>query len=498
MSATINTVESNTECDICIESFNKKTRTAISCVKCDFVCCKVCFKRYITDSEHLLQCMSCHVAFDRSSLFTRLGRGWMSKIYRNIRENILYEQERALFPAAQELIEKDLEVNKLRKRRDNLDKKYDQIRKDRLQPLMQFRYSEEAMKVADAIDTYEQLVANVEIVDEQLQDERSSLSAMIYEMQNNNSAPKKRTYVLACTADNCKGMLSSESINKHGHYVCAVCDHTTCCECRMQIPEDDHDCDPDILATVQLLERSSKPCPSCAVPIFKISGCDQMFCTSCHASFSWRTLRLNSGTVHNPHHAEWLRTNRNRPRETADVQCGREPSMEVALEIMSYMDDTIDTEIEEGTTHYTAKEVMQLRSQATLLFEYMRWAIHHHMVTIPALSTDRNTHREGMLIRVALLTSEITESEFKTTIQRRDKMNSKRAELLQVCMTYRDALMDILAPYADPETMHPLEAWLELVTQIGRLEAHVNECFATIAATYGSLTYTIGDDRTIR
>ncbi len=513
--------DASSECVICVETFNRTSRARISCVKCDFECCKVCFKRYTQDPEHLLQCMACHVTFDRTSLFTRLGKSWMATVYRDIRENVLYEQEKALFPAAQETIEQELEIRRLHKKRDGLDKKYDQIRKDRMVPLAEFRQSTEVMKVREAIDQYSQMIANIEIVDEQLQDERSLLSTKIYELQNNKRPAKvSRTYVLACTAANCKGMLSSEKTNQHGHYICAICDSTTCRDCRMQIPESDHTCDPDILKTVTMMANSSKPCPSCGVPIFKISGCDQMFCTSCHASFSWRTLRLNNGAVHNPHHAEWLRANRNRGRETRDVQCGREPTMAMAVDVSGYMDDAIEKALKER--EYSFKEERHLRIEATALFEYMRWSIHHHHVTIPSLSVDRNNQQTNMRLRVNLLTEVISESEFKKLIQRRDKLNSKRAELLQVCLTYRDALADLIAPFIEggeeepapqptrrgrranrerprpTHPIHPIEDWLQLLNEVRGLERYVNQCFQNIADTYGTVAYEIGDDRTIR
>lgn len=51
---------------------------------------------------------------------------------------------------------------------------------------------------------------------------------------------------------------------------------------------------------------NTRPCPTCFVPIYKISGCDQMFCTECHAKFSWRTGKVVKGLFHNPHFFEWI------------------------------------------------------------------------------------------------------------------------------------------------------------------------------------------------
>ena len=56
-----------------------------------------------------------------------------------------------------------------------------------------------------------------------------------------------------------------------------------------------------------MIKKETKPCPSCATPIFKIQGCDQMWCTQCHIAFSWRTGMRVNGVIHNPHFYQWQR-----------------------------------------------------------------------------------------------------------------------------------------------------------------------------------------------
>jgi hypothetical protein len=415
----------------------------------------------------------------------------MSKTYRDIREDVLYEQERALLPAAQEAVERELEITKLRKYRDQLDQKYEQIRKDRTGPLLEFRNSLEPMPIQEAIDQYRKLVTDIEIIDEQLQDERVEVTDSIRKIEQSNQ-PAARTYVLSCTKEDCKGMLSSEGKNAHGNYVCSICDATTCHECRMGIEEDVHECDPDILETVKLMSASSKPCPSCSIPIFKISGCNQMFCTECHASFDWRTLRLNNGAVHNPHHAEWLRTNHNRPREVADVQCGREPSLDMCLTVADRFEDAI-----EAATDYKQSTLLERKQKVTDLYEYMRVSVHHHFVTIPSLSRERSGQMVNHRMRINLLMGIMDEASFRREIQKRDKASSKRNELLQTVLTYRDALADIVAPFVE-RGVRPYNEWEAMLAEVRALELYVNNCFITIGQTYGSAAYEISSDRSIR
>lgn len=64
----------------------------------------------------------------------------------------------------------------------------------------------------------------------------------------------------------------------------------------------------EALASVEAIKRDCRNCPSCATPIYRVSGCPQMWCTSCNTAFCWNTGRIytNNNHVHNPHYAEFL------------------------------------------------------------------------------------------------------------------------------------------------------------------------------------------------
>jgi len=481
------------DCPICVEPFNRSTRWKVTCTKCDLVCCKTCFKRYITDPDHLLCCMSCGVEFDRASLQQRLGQSWMRKTYRDIRENVLHEQEKSLFPATQEVIENELAIQKLKDAKQGLDLRYEQIRKDRTIPLKEFRYSDEVMTAKETLDKYFALKNNIEVVDDQLQDERETITKQIDALRNNKTTTK-RTYVFVCPKAECKGMLSKENKNKQGHYVCSICDGVTCCECRMEIEgAADHTCDENVLATVAYMQSTSKPCPSCSIPIHKISGCNQMFCTSCHCSFSWTTLKINNGAIHNPYHAQWLRETGGRTREIGDVQCGREMSIDVAIMLVSMLDDLIAQSSLATTRRREAKK------QATYMLEACRMAVHHHYETLPRLNSGITDHTANLRLRVNLLTNVINEATFRSEIQKRDKRSSKRNDLLHIATTYRDSLSDIVWPFVENGEDKTLEEWLSMIKSIKALEVYINECFARISDVYGSsVEYSIMSDRSIR
>lgn len=90
-------------------------------------------------------------------------------------------------------------------------------------------------------------------------------------------------------------------------YRCDLCDTKACSKCREEKNES-HTCNPDILLTVQSMKNEVKGCPGCKKPIYKISGCNQMFCApqygGCGILFDWVSLKRET-KAHNPHYYEW-------------------------------------------------------------------------------------------------------------------------------------------------------------------------------------------------
>jgi len=124
------------------------------------------------------------------------------------------------------------------------------------------------------------------------------------------AATKKRTvYTAPCPRSECAGFLNER-------HVCGICDARVCERCHsllssatdaaLSSTETEHVCKAEDVASVALVRRETKACPRCSARVFKTGGCDQMFCTACNTSFSWRTLDIVTQGIHNPHYFEWL------------------------------------------------------------------------------------------------------------------------------------------------------------------------------------------------
>jgi hypothetical protein len=135
----------------------------------------------------------------------------------------------------------------------------------------------------------------------------------------------RKKFIMACPGETCRGFLSSA-------YKCGLCNLYTCSEC-LVIKSDPHTCDENAVLTATAIKNDTKPCPQCGTRIYKIDGCDQMFCTAeidgkvCETAFSWKTGIKETGRIHNPHYYELRRKQGNLEREVGDVPCGGIPSM---------------------------------------------------------------------------------------------------------------------------------------------------------------------------
>jgi len=118
--------------------------------------------------------------------------------------------------------------------------------------------------------------------------------------------------VMPCCRGDCKGLVTR-------NYKCGLCHSKYCKSCRVIKTSEEHTCDPDTVATVQLIKDTAKPCPKCKTSITKIDGCDQMWCPQCKTAFSYNTGKIDTGSIHNPHYYQFLReTQGHVPRAQGD------------------------------------------------------------------------------------------------------------------------------------------------------------------------------------
>lgn len=246
---------------------------------------------------------------------------------------------------------------------------------------------------------------------------------LMNEEEGSSSSTKTSRLTIKCPVNECRGFVD------HSTMKCEVCKGKICKECHEVLPSSSlgrqtHECDPNTVETVKLLKSDTKNCPKCSVSIHKIEGCDQMYCTQCHTAFSWRTGEIVIGErIHNPHYYEYLRqttTTGNIQREIGDLPCGGLPDIR--------------------TVHC----IMFPRTNNKILNMH-RLLTHIEMVELINYRTDRVTNNRDL--RIKYLNNEISESEFKVSLQRREKGLEKKREILQVLNTCLVAGSDIFQTF---------------------------------------------------
>jgi hypothetical protein len=142
-----------------------------------------------------------------------------------------------------------------------------------------------------------------------------------------DQAEKKK--LTRCTTEKCSGYFTHDNHKHKNIGECKICRNISCVNCLVKLDDESkhsqHTCDPDLVSTVKLIKESTVPCPECKTNIFKIQGCDQMFCTSCNTAFDWKTGEKVTGRIHNPHYFQYLQQ-QNKNKANRAPQQPQEPN----------------------------------------------------------------------------------------------------------------------------------------------------------------------------
>jgi hypothetical protein len=429
------------DCSVCIEQMNKSSRKRVNCGSCNYSACRDCYKRYLLDTNENPHCMSCKNNWNHLSMLERFDKSFVNTIYKSHRENVLIDRERSKMVATQPYVEQILLNNKLK----------------------------------------------VEITS--MECERRNIDTKIQELQSNIKfhnprTSEKKNFIRKCMSEDCKGFLSSQ-------WKCGMCNHWSCPDCHVVIGMERgqeisgilHECNADTLATAKLLDLDTKTCPKCSTGIFKIDGCDMMFCIECHTSFSWKTGKIETGAIHNPHYFEWLKNGgQTIERNPNEVRCGRE----------------MDHHFIEKMLHHSKiyKNVLSAKCR-DILITRCRCIIHTRHVSMATFERIE-IYEDNLDLRIMFMLNNMNDDNFKKKLQQREKLKVKKQEYLNIlgmfvnCQTeifYR--IDDLLAEWNNRQNFN-----LDLSTELGKiteeselLMEYTNDCLFNISRTYNSIQY---------
>lgn len=450
------------ECVICTEKYNKSKHCKTECDYCNFQACNACWQTYFLN-ENIPKCMNkaCEKEWTAHQMRRKFTQVFMNTKYKKHSEDVLYEKEKSLMPATQIIIENQIQIEKRIQAIENI---------------------------------------NVEI--NNLLSKKRHLESEIYRLRGRHAFENERkTFIRPCSKENCRGFLSTQ-------WKCGLCETFTCHECHENKGKNRHGedgqphvCDPNNVSTAKLISSDSKPCPKCHANIFKIDGCDQMFCTMCHTAFSWRTGSIETN-IHNPHYFEWLRQNNAAERNVLDVPCGRELTnadarrfrdIENHINVNEYIYGLIFNPTGAYTTFINNKHhITDMTSRKTKsiyvlsCYEVVRNVIHLNGVYVHELNVDNEDRKEKN--RIDFMRNRITEDEFKKKLQIENKKERKKTELLRVHQLLRDVATEIVRRFmADLSEKHLIN--INILDELPAIVEYVNQLLKDISDTYNSICY---------
>ena len=422
-----NSLKSETDCNICAET--RPCDKMIKCPFCDFESCVSCVETFlmgILDTEP--RCMNniCKKIWSGEFLASSTSHNFHNNKYRKRRAQLLLEREKSMLPGTQELVQQE-------KLRLEIDEKIADIK------------NENAM--------YRLLIRkNKEEIDRLLH------------KTNFPEKSRKKVFTRSCPVKECRGFLSTS-------FKCGTCLTYSCKSCHLpksSKEDEEHKCDPDLVKTVELIESDTKQCPGCATPIYKISGCDQMYCVTCHTPFSWTSGKIETGVIHNPHYYQMQRALNGgvAPRNRGDVRCGGPPNF-----------------------WSVSDQFKRAKIKFHDLEEAHRMINHINIVVIPHFPNHMGD-MDNSSLRVQYLMNVFDEKTWVSRLKAKLKKQEKCGEINQVLRMYTQTLSDIFGNIVEGDVSDVEKHFFSCI----RLREYTNDSLKKIGIRFNNVVPAIGKD----
>ncbi len=412
------------DCDICCQTLNFKNKS-ISCPHCKYTCCSLGIKQSLLDIEFSQNphCPNneCKKPWSREFLMEKLTKSWFETTYRDFRKQVLIDKERSFLPVAQLEVERIKESRKKNQEKEALQIQHHdtrvnlfRLRAEVTELKVKLEIAEDKKAIKDLMTTKRAEIATCLELKRELKLKLRNFVPTITENKQ-----ERKEFVQACPHNGCKGYLSSV-------WHCSLCENWSCAQCgcvKGQTKDSEHKCDPNIMASFQAIKKETTTCPGCSSKVYRVQGCDQMWCTQCHTAFNYKTGKIITGRIHNPHFMEWQKGHGDEKRDTLDAQCGGTPGLYDLTKILGKIFGKKEIPVSFDKMYQVVLEV--------------------HDYLIPAYVVQRNEHT-NMNLRVKYLMNEITEEKWKSQLIKNEKEYEKKEELCLVLQAYRDATNDIL------------------------------------------------------
>ena len=500
-------------CDCKYKETGRKFRR-VSCTFCEYSTCNTCCETYVLSKPNEAHCMNpeCKKQFPRKFMYDSFAQQFLNVRYKAHRENYLFEAENAKMAGTQAFVEAVVSTEELRMHIIHQKEKLGHMKRSIVESCQRLSRQQQLLgQYTDRTGFGGRHVGGVG--DEDGEDGDGSSSA------------RRQVFMHRCPDPECRGFVSSQ-------WKCGMCKNWSCPECHeikgLERENDTHQCNPDVVATVALMRRDTKPCPGCHTQIHKVDGCDQMWCTICHTAFSWTTGLVEKNRIHNPHYYQYLRENAadgEIPREPGDGGgggvggggCGarnREITHHTSTELVNSFRKhrtvarTAPFDLGGGGGECT-KSVNELDEEedkearvkfcSDSLFTFVRSFLHLTNVSLRVyLYVERPEYieRENRHLRMDFLRKRLDEKRFKLVLQRNDKRRAKVQELRDVYEMFIDSTTDIIYRFMSHiRSAEPQQIDYSILNEIYHLIDYANKHIRDIMTTYSCVAVLIDKPR---
>lgn len=317
-------------CIICCDDYTEDRRKPIACPECNKEVCLSCFKRHLSNDRTLScifpDCNKNYSFIELRKLTDNLK--FSNEIMENL-ASITLEEEKNNLPKRQGVAKRrkeEIEYNiRSCKRIEEKNVLYSERSKLYKEIVLKHKADPELLELEKKLkerknklfternSMLQPFTDKINIINKEDKEDRRILG--IYSQKKENHYK----FIKQCSHENCKGFVEDNKGEKG--WKCTLCEKFTCSKCHEPLDKD-HECNPDTVKNLKELKKDTKGCPKCGTGIFKIDGCDVMFCTNCQTFFSWNTGKIHTKSLHNPEAVRYMREHgRVIPREIGDDGC---------------------------------------------------------------------------------------------------------------------------------------------------------------------------------
>lgn len=441
------------ECGICCENFNNSSRKKIYCPTCpngsEPVCSK-CVERYlIDDTINSAHCMKCKKEWSNEFLSSVTSKTFYTQKYRKHVQKISLDREKSKLQQTMPLLERYKIKQNILKEKEEL-----MAEKERLVARL--------LEIKGRISEINYIVSRgeFEIEGTDKPDEKSE---------------KESKYMMGCPTENCRGFIRGNT------WDCAICEVRICAKCYTERKKDSqHICKDDDMKSAEEIKKNTKQCPKCNTRIFKIDGCDIMFCTSCNTGFNWKTLELVRNNIHNPHYFDFINKLRQSGQNVDGMYGGG-------------LIQNIQDECNRIPQYYSIIENIQKSELIEILSMYYR-----RVMELDSTIRYNRINDDFSDLRLKYLTNEFDDEKLKAEIFRRDRKNEKCMIINQILQTFMATMVDrfrtIIEVMKNKKDIKSNETkFLEIIEEMNVMLKIVNESLKTNILNLGYTKYPIID-----